>query len=179
MNEIGNIYGEALYTLAAEEQLDSTILKQLNVLKQSFEREPRFLQLLSSPALSKAERCQVLDKSFSTILEPYLLNFLKILTEKAYIRHFHYCYTAYERKYNEDHNILPVIAVTASPLNTDQIRRLTEKLASITGKTINLSNRIDADCLGGVRLDYDGKRLDDTVSHRLDKIHRLLKNTVL
>ena len=30
-----------------------------------------------------------------------------------------------------------------------------------------------------VRLDYDGQRLDDTVSHRMDTIRDLLKNTVL
>ena len=179
MTQIGNIYGEALYALAAEEQIDSTILQQMLLLKQSFESEPKFLQLLSSPALSKVERCNILDESFRPVLEPYLLNFLKLLTEKAYIRHFPHCFTAYERKYNEDHNILPVTAVSASALNADQIQRLKDKLAALTGKTINLSNRIDAGCLGGVRLDYDGKCLDDTVSHRLDKIHRLLKNTVL
>ena len=39
--------------------------------------------------------------------------------------------------------------------------------------------RVDPQVLGGVRLDYDGKRLDDTVSHRLDAVRRLLKNTVL
>ena len=54
-----------------------------------------------------------------------------------------------------------------------------EKKIIATGKTIDLQNRIDPACLGGIRLDYDGKRLDDTVSHRLDSIGALLKNTVL
>ena len=49
----------------------------------------------------------------------------------------------------------------------------------MTGKTILLANRVDPTCLGGVRLDYDGQRLDDTVSHRLDSVRELLKNTVL
>ena len=48
-----------------------------------------------------------------------------------------------------------------------------------TGKEIHLKNRIDPATLGGMRLDYDGRRLDDTVSHRLDTIRDLLKNTVL
>ena len=69
--------------------------------------------------------------------------------------------------------------MTALALNADQAQRLTEKLAKVTGKTIDLVNRVDPSVLGGVRLDYDGKRLDDTVSHRLDSIGALLKNTVL
>ena len=57
--------------------------------------------------------------------------------------------------------------------------RLSQKLQAVTGKTIDLCNRVDPSCLGGVRLDYDGKRVDDTVSHRLGSISALLKNTVL
>jgi F0F1-type ATP synthase delta subunit len=38
---------------------------------------------------------------------------------------------------------------------------------------------VDAACIGGVRLDYDGKRVDGTVSNRLEKLGSLLKNTVL
>ena len=47
------------------------------------------------------------------------------------------------------------------------------------GKQVKLLNKVDPTILGGVRLDYDGKRLDDTVSHRLDAIRTLLKDTVL
>ena len=69
--------------------------------------------------------------------------------------------------------------MTAVPLTQAQSQRLSEKLASITGKTIELSNRVDPACMGGVRLNYDGKQLDDTVMHRLDAIGSLLRSTVL
>lgn len=42
-----------------------------------------------------------------------------------------------------------------------------------------MHNRIDPAVLGGVRLDYDGQRLDDTVSHRMEAIRDLLNKTVL
>ena len=64
-------------------------------------------------------------------------------------------------------------------MTPDQLQRLTKKLMAITGKQIELRGRVDPNCLGGVRLDYDGKRLDDTVAHRLDAIRGVLKNTVL
>ena len=65
------------------------------------------------------------------------------------------------------------------PLNEAQTAKLTAKLIKITGKTVELTNRVDPACLGGVRLDYDGKRVDGTVQSRLDAIRSLLKNTVL
>ena len=179
MTEAGSVYGLALYDLAKSEGLTEQILKELSVLRQSFEAEPDFLKLLHTPALSKQERCDILDASFRGKLQPYLLNFLKILTEKGYIHHFSHCCDAYRDQYNRDHGILPVTAVTAVPMTDAQQKRLKEKLEALTGKTVELHSRIDPSCLGGVRLDYDGKRVDDTVSHRLDAVRTLLKNTVL
>lgn len=179
MTQIGSVYAQALYDLAKEDGLCKEILEELKVLDESFSAEPEFLRLLSNPALPKEERCKILDDSFRGKIQPYLLNFLKILTEKSYTRYFPDCVEAYRELYNQENGILPVKAVTAVPLTQEQAERLTGKLARITGKTIELTNRVDPACLGGVRLDYDGKRVEDTVAHRLEAIRSLLKNTVL
>ncbi len=179
MMKIGSVYGEALYELAKEESLGADIGAQLKVLKASFQQEVDFIKLLSTPSLTKAERCQILDDSFRGQVHPYLLNFLKILTEKGYMRYFSDCATAYMNRYNQDNGILPVTAVTAVALSAEQTEKLTAKLVKITGKHIELINRIDPSCLGGVRLDYDGQRLDDTISHRMATVRDMLKNTVL
>lgn len=179
MTEVGSVYGEALYNLCRDEGLSNCVLAELDVLEKSFAEAPEFIRLLSSPALTKAERCGIVDDGFRGQLQPYLLNFLKILTEKGYMRHFSDCCCAYRDYYNKDHNILPVTATTAEALTQEQAKRLTEKLSSLTGKSVQLRNRIDASVLGGVRLDYDGKRLDDTIANRMENIRNLLKNTVL
>ncbi len=179
MTEVGSVYGQALYDLAREEKLEKGILRELTVLDAAFSQEPDFLRLLSSPNLPKQERCGLVDESFRGSVQPYVLNFMKILTERGYARQFSDCVAAFREQYNRDNGILSVQAVTALPLNGAQKAKLTEKLASITGKTIELTNRVDAGCLGGVRLSYDGKCVDDTIAHRLDNVRSLLKNTVL
>ena len=108
-----------------------------------------------------------------------MLNFLKILTEKGYMRHFGDCCEAYTQHFDQDNGNLRVTAVTAVALSEAQSAKITEKLNRITGKHIILQNRIDPAVLGGVRLDYDGQRLDDTVSHHLDAVRELLSKTVL
>ena len=179
MTQAANTYAEALYLLAKDEGVDQQILTELDVLAQAFDREPGFLRLLAAPNLPKAERCAILDESFRNQVHIYVLNFLKILTERGYVRHFGDCCKAYRAHYNADHGILTVQAVTAVALTGEQSARLTEKLASLTGKTIELTNRVDPAVLGGVRLDYDGKRVDGTVQNRLESVRDLLKNTVL
>ena len=179
MTQTGTIYGESLYSLAMEEKVEKAILDELQVLKQSFAAEPDFIRLLSAPNVSKAERCQILDSSFRGKVHPYVLNFMKILTEKGYMRHFADCCDAYQSSYNRDHGILVVTAVSAVALTSAQQAKLIEKLTSITGKTIQLVNKVDPSCYGGLRLSYDGKCIDDTIAHRLDAVRDLLKNTVL
>lgn len=179
MNQVGSVYGEALYSLCKDENLSDTVLQELTVMQESFEDNPDFLRLLSSPNVPVQERCQILDNCFRGQVQPYVLNFLKILTEKGVVKVFSDCVSQYRKLYNEDHNILPVTAVTAVPLTQEQSARLAEKLSELTGKTAQLVNRVDPACLGGVRLDYDGKRVDGTVQSRLNAIRSLLKNTVL
>ncbi len=179
MTTQANVYAQALYGLAKDENCADTVLDQLSALSESFGKEPDYLRLLSAPNLSKEERCGILDRGFRGKLHPYVLNFLKLLTEKGYIRLFRECCGCYREAYNLDHGILEVRAVTAVALNESQRARLTAKLAGVTGKKICLIERVDPGCLGGVRLDFDGKRLDDTVANRLASIGALLKNTVL
>lgn len=179
MTEVGSVYGQSLYELAKAEGLTRELHGQLDSLRQAFSQMPEYLRLLANPSLTKSERCRLLDDGFREKVHIYILNFLKILTEKGYIRHFSDCCDAYTDLYNQDNGILPVTAVTAVALSPEQTEKLTQKLNRITGKQIDLRNRIDPAVYGGVRLDYDGQRLDDTVSHRLDAIRDLLNKTVL
>ena len=179
MTEAASVYGEALYALAKDENKSDTMLGQLKVLDECFAAEPDFLRLLSAPNLSKIERKEILNTCFQGKTEPYLLNFLKILMEKGYIRQFSSCVQVFREHYNEDHGIMPVSVVTAVPMSDRQKEKLAAKLAGITGKQIELTNVINPACIGGVRLDYDGKRVDDTIIHRLDAVSSMLKNTIL
>ena len=179
MTEIANVYGQALYDLAKDENLTDELLEQMAVLNEGFSAEPAFVQLLCAPSIPKEERCQVLDDSLRGQVHPYVLNFMKILTEKGYMRHFADCCRLFRQQYNKDKGILPVVAVTKLPLSDELRRKLTDKLTVVTGKTIDLECRVDPECLGGVRLELDGIQVDGTVRHRLDEIRKLLKNTVL
>ena len=179
MTQAANTYAQALYDLAKDEGLAKEILEELTALKGIFSENPEYSKLLSAPDLPKQERCKILDEAFRGKVNPYVLNFLKILTEKGYIRQFPACCDAYRGFYNDDNGILVVKAVSAVALSGAQIEKLTAKLEATTGKQIDLHCSVDAAMLGGLRLSYDGKQVDGTVKNRLDSIGKLLKNTVL
>ena len=179
MTQAANTYAQALYDLAREENLGKTILEELAVLKGVFAENPQYSKLLSAPDIPKQERCGMLDEAFRGKVNPYVLNFMKILTEKGYIRFFPDCCDAYRGFYNEDNGILVVKAVSAVALSDAEKQKLAAKLEANTGKQIDLQCSVDAAQLGGLRLSYSGKQVDGTVKNRMDAIAKLLKNTVL
>ena len=115
MTQIAVTYAQALYDLAREEELGKAILEQLAALKDVFAQTPSYSKLLSAPDIPKQERCGILDEAFRGKVHPYVLNFLKILTEKGYIRQFPDCCDAYRGFYNDDNGMLVVKAVAAVP----------------------------------------------------------------
>ena len=179
MSGIGAEYAKALYSLAKEDNLTDCFLRELEVLDTAFTQEPEYLRLLSSPNLSKDERIGILDTGFRGKVHPYVLNFLKLITQKGYARKFPDCVKAYRAQYNEDNGIVSVLAVSAVALTDTQREKLRSKLETVTGKKVDLQLRTDPSCIGGVRLDYDGKRVDGSVANRLETVRNMLKNTVL
>lgn len=179
MSQAGTVYGQGLYTLAQEEGLEEQILGELAVLETAFGENPEFCKLLASHNIPLQERLEILDGSFRGKAHQYVLNFLKLLTEKNHIRSFPECYRAYREQYNTDKGILEVRVFTAIALNDAQKIRLTDKLAALTGKKISLFCKVDPAVLGGVRLRYDGCQVDGTIQGRLQAMEKQLKNTVL
>ncbi len=176
MEEYAKEYSVALYDLAAEEAAEETMLEQLKVAAKAISENPAFVAMLSSPGLPKTERVQMIEQVFGGKAHPYLLNFLKILTEKRNIGMLPRCYEAYEALYYERHDILTVTAITAVPMQEAAQERLVGKLTKQTGKNIFLKNLVDPSCIGGIKLIYDGKLTDASVKNWMEQLqHSLTK----
>ena len=174
MTELAREYGDGLYALACEEHIADEVLQELHTLKSSFRENPQFLQLLGNMALGKAERVGILDAALRGQVHPYVLNFLKLLCERGALNEFGGCEEAYRRMYNADNRVMEAVVTTAVPLAEDKRQQLIDRLCSMTGRKIQLTEKIDPQVMGGVLLEMDGKRWDNTVRHRLQDIHRAM-----
>ena len=110
---------------------------------------------------------------------PYLVSFLKLLCEEDLLGELPGCLRAYQDRYNVDHNILEVTAVSAVALTAPSREKLLAKLQKMTGKNIVLTETVDPAVLGGLRLDMDGTRLDGTVQRHLERLRTEIDGAVL
>ncbi len=179
MTETGFVYGHALFELAQEEGKVEEYLEQINMVCYILETVPKLLVLLSCHGISMEERLSVLDDGFGGQVEPYVLNFMKVLCQNGHASELPNCIQQFKKLRNEEKGILEVKAVSAIPLSPALKQKLQEKLEAITGKTVVLVCKEDPAVIGGLQLDLGGKELDGTLRRRLDEFGKQLKELVL
>ena len=175
---VGNEYAKALFSLSEECATSDLILSEIKEVSEILSKNPDYVKLLDTPALTRDEKLSLIDGAFGTLSE-ILVNLIKILCERHSVHTFFGVARAYAVLYNEARGIEEVEAVSAVAMTDSQISRLSEKLSSMTGKKIILKNTVDPKILGGVKLRYSGIQLDGSVKTRLDKFSESLKNTVI
>ena len=159
MTEIGNAYGKALFLLCQEEGVDGEVLPQLREVCALLKEEPDYVRLMTTPDLSRDKRVGILEETFGGSVEELPS-----------------CEQQYIKLYNAAHGIIEAVAVSAVPINGDQLAVLAERLGKKLHSKIELSCRIDPSCIGGVRLEMDGQSFDGSVRARLDAIKDSLLN---
>ncbi len=179
MTRTEQVYGGSLYSLAAEEGLTHQLLEQLKQVMEILAQEPRYMEFLSTISIAKQERCGALEEAFGGRVHPYLLSFMKLLTENGTIGQLEGCAGEFRRLYNRDNGIVEVQAVTAVELSQQLRESLHQKLEKVLEKKVELRCSVDPACMGGVLLELPGRQVDGTVKSRLNSLSRSLKTNVL
>lgn len=179
MTKAADLYGQSLYMLAAEEKVDDQILSQMETVRDLLHQYPDYVRLLSEPSIARGERLSLLEKAFGGSLHPYLLNFMKLLTERGMMREFAGCTRRYRLLYNRDHGISEAVVTSAVPLSKEQAQRLTGKLEKMSGNRIILVQKVDEKVMGGLKVGLDGTLYEDTVEGRLTELSKKVTGVVL
>lgn len=179
MTSDAGLYGQSLYDLAAQEHLTQELLDQLAQVQSIFRENPDYITLLSEPSIPKKERVDLVDKAFNGAVHPYLLNFMKILLENGLLRGFNACCNVFRSNYNRDNGIAEALVTSAVKLSDDQADQLRQKLEQVSGKKVLLTNRVDEQVLGGIRVELEGKLYDGTVAGRLDDLRKKVSSVVI
>lgn len=173
-----NEYGKALFMLSEESGNTEKVLSDVKLANEAFSKNPEYVKLLDTPAITKAEKLTLIDEAFAS-LDESVKNLIKILCEKHSVFSFGEVAKTYFEAYDESRGIEHVEAVTAIAMTKTQLDAMKAKLAKITGKHIIIKNTVDPKILGGVKIRYSGIQLDGSIKTRLDKFEESLKNTVI
>lgn len=171
-------YAKALFEIACEKDACDSVLSDIELTCNVLKENTSYLNLIDTPALSKAERLSLLDEAFPS-LEESLLNLMKILCERRSSRLIFGIMKEYISLYDEKRGIIRVEAVSARKISEKQIEKLKAVLEAKLSKTVIIKNTVTPSILGGVKLRYSGIQLDASLKTRLDKIEESLKGVIV
>lgn len=175
---VGNVYSEALFELAAEQNCAEETFDELMALKKIWQENPEVSKLLRSPTLSVAERLEVTEKIFKGRVSDQIYNFLCVLTEKSRADHLPEIADSYKEKWYDKSGIAEVTVTSDRPLSDKQRDKLINKLSQVYNKKILLEEKTDSSLIGGMKVSYNGTLLDGSVKTRLETIRKQIKGTI-
>ena len=177
MTSLGREYGEGLYELAREEHVLEEVHGQLMEIIDLIGEQPAFRQLLCSRAIERENRIRVVEETFQDRVHPFVLNFIKLLVDRERFFAFDDCVKYFHGRFIDELGIVEAHVTTAVPLSEGWLEALRAKLREISGKRVDLKRRVDPNLIGGVRVEMEGRRYDNTIQNRLDRLrHNLVNN---
>lgn len=171
-------YALSLYEIAADENKAKDYLEELAAVCEVFAREPDFLKMLLTPSIGAEDKHKVLRAAFDGRVEPYLFNFLLLITDKGRVGLIHDMYQAYKEQYYFDNGIVEVRAITAKPMSEALTEKLKAKMSAVTGKQVVLETSVDESILGGIVVKLGNEQFDTSLRTRLNEIASRLTNTI-
>lgn len=177
MNEIITEYGGGLFALALEEGLCDRFLEETRMLAPLMTAD--YTRLLINPNIPKEKRIAIAGELLDGRVHPYVANFVKLMTERRLAASLADCFCEFERLYKEHFGVVSVIAESAIELTDDQKKRLEAKLAAHTGCRIEVHYSVNKALIGGMRLYYSNREIDDSIKSRLAEIGAVLSDTVV
>jgi len=177
-NIVSERYALSLYEVAKDAKKDELFLSELTAVCEIFAQNPDFLKVLSTPSIALEEKQTVLKNVFAERMEPFLLNFLMLITEKNRIGLVSDMCEAYKEMYYLENGIAEVCAVTAQPMSEALTEKLRQKMCKVTGKKVVLKTAVDPTLLGGIVVKVDNKQFDTSLRTRLSEMAQQLSNTI-
>ena len=130
---------------------------------------------LESPQVRTEEKKELLGTVFGGRVEPLLLNFVYLLIDKNRMENFRDIGEEFAALVEREAGVMRAKVTTAVPLPDDLEKKLRDKLAGLTGKTMILEKRVDPAVIGGVKVVMEDKILDGTVRTNLDLLRKTLE----
>ncbi|HWX87308.1 MAG TPA: ATP synthase F1 subunit delta [Solirubrobacteraceae bacterium] len=169
MEELAQVYARSLFEVAREQDKLDLLREQLGQFADAMKQNRELELFFFSPYFSSKEKQDGLEKSLDGADER-LMNFLKLLIENHRMPVIYRLRREYERLWEQENRLLPVVLTSAVELDEQTVEELGERIGERTGNTVTLTTRVEPDILGGIVVQVGNSILDASIRNRLEQL---------
>jgi len=168
-------YAKALFDLAREQGTLDQVEAEVRLLDEVLHATPELMDLLMNPSISDSELAQLLKDSFGE-MTAIVVNTLLVMVENDRVAEVR-ALPQYVREYiNDFRGIAEGIVTSAYPLSATDLQDVELVFGQKLGKTLQLTNVVDEQVIGGLRVQVGYTTYDDTIETKLTRLERELLN---
>jgi len=172
---VGKTYGDALMSLAVEENKTDLLYEEAHALKSIFEAENEFMNLFANPKVTKEEKQQVLKNVFEGKLSGEMTGFLFLLLDKDRIDEVVNIFTYFIDAVKANKGIGVVYVSTPVQLTDTQKTAIENKLLASTGfSEMEMHFCEDKSLIGGATIRIGDRIVDSSVKTKIEELKRQL-----
>jgi F-type H+-transporting ATPase subunit delta len=168
---VAKVYAEAIVRAAESRHEGDDFYQELEALvKHVFSADPRLEAFLSSGAISKHAKAEVIRSAFTGRASDLFLNALLVLNDHERLDLLRPIVAAYRELRDQRQGRIRVLVRSAVPLPDDQRAHLQEQLRETFHKEPLLETQVDGDLLGGMVVRVGDWLYDHSVRSQLETI---------
>ena len=172
---VARVYAEALLNAADKQGQSDDVVESLDsLIRDLFQAEPQLEAFLTSSAVGRERKAQVIDKVFENRAAAVFVDFLKVLNRHERLNLLRPILAAAKELRDERAKRIRVQVRSAVPLANDQENRLRQQLREALKLDPVLQMAVDPELLGGVVVRVGDWLYDASVRARLESIRNQL-----
>ena len=164
-----NVCAKALHRLAEETDEAARIRDEMGLVRLCLNENPGYTALLDAAGIPLSEKTGLIDIAFRPI-HPYIRNMMKLLTEKRQAKLFPGCADEYLKIYEKASGIVGAKLTAALMPDDEMLKKIKSRLENLSGKSVKMRLEIDPDLIGGMIIEMDGHRFDNSIRTKLRRI---------
>lgn len=167
-------YALAVFQLAGEASAVDTVARDLHVIADAIYEDPTTKGFFLSPVIDRKEKERILAGAFSGKASDVALHTLLLLVRKRREALLAEIVRQYDALQMQARGEEPLTVTSAKELSGTQLRSLVERLERVYGKKFSVTQTVQPDLIGGVRIMMGDRRIDGSVEGRLEELTRTL-----
>lgn len=168
-------YAKALFKFTQEQGSSDAVYEEMKNVIESFEKNAGLGKMMENPFLSDADKTKLLLAAAGSGLEDSYKGFIRLILDKKRTPWMEQMALCYRDIYRETFGIAQVRITTAATLGEAEMKRirsLVEK--SFKGITLEFTQKVDPDLIGGFVIDVDSVRMDASIRNEIENLRLTL-----
>ena len=165
-------HAQAVFQLALEQGELEKWLEDLKTIATTLS-EPQLMAILESPSVHLDEKMALISRCLPGVSQ-LALNLVYLLIARRRLSLIEQIVSEYERLADAYQGLEHAEVTTAIPLDEEDKKRLSERLASLTGTRIMLSTKVNPDVIGGFVVRIGDRLIDGSIKSKLNSLRKSL-----